>query len=146
MYKKFLSMAIIFALVLTFAPQYSFSEVIKVNPKLEEAIKERLWDEELTIEYLENLEHLYLNRWDENDTAIDSLEGIELAKNLQYLDVNNHPISDLKPLENLSLKKVSVGSTKVSDLSPLKNWKVTESVYFYFPSNQFTSLKGMNVE
>ena len=42
--------------------------------------------EELTIEELENLEYLNLDKWDENDMAIDSLEGIELAKNLQYLN------------------------------------------------------------
>lgn len=143
MYKKFLSIAVMFALILTFVPQYAFSETFKVNAKLENALKENLGIEELTIEELENLDYLWLNRWDESDPAVDSLQGIESAKKLQYVDITNHPIADLEPLKNLSLEKVALSDTKVSDLSPLKNLKVTDRVYLYFPRNQFTSLKGV---
>lgn len=144
MRKRFLSLGIIVAMLLMMVPHSAFGADFSIDPVLENIIIENEGLENLTIADLENMEYLYLNRWNNNDPAVQSLEGIQYAKNLKYIDIHNHPISDLSPIKDIPFKSISLSDTNVSDLSPLQNWTITDDVYFQFPNNAFTSLKGLN--
>ena len=55
-----------------------------------------------------------------NDRDIRNLTGLEFAKNLEVLELNNNLIADLSPLtELINLRNLRLYWNKISDLSPL---------------------------
>lgn len=62
--------------------------------------------------------------------SINSLGGLEHAKNLESLTIRNHSISDLSPLQGLTkLKALALVDNKIRDLTPLANLTNLESLY-----------------
>ena len=52
--------------------------------------------------------------------SIKSLKGLELATNLERLELHNSPIDDLTPLANLKkLREITIWDSKLNDLTPL---------------------------
>ena len=52
--------------------------------------------------------------------SIKSLKGLELATNLERLELHNSPIDDLTPLANLKkLTEITIWDSKLNDLTPL---------------------------
>ncbi|MCH4890777.1 leucine-rich repeat domain-containing protein [Acidaminobacter sp. JC074] len=65
---------------------------------------------------IEEITHL-----DVSFSGVESLEGIEVLKNLEYLTLSSNMIQDLRPLSGLeNLKLVDIQNNRVTDLSPLK--------------------------
>ncbi|MCV9884481.1 leucine-rich repeat domain-containing protein [Metabacillus halosaccharovorans] len=93
-------------------------EAIKIaDANLEDAIRNELGisNRDLTDRDLESLTSLSASGLD-----IESLEGLEYAVNLQYLNVSFNRITDLSPLAGLtSLQSLSLWDNKVKDLTSL---------------------------
>ncbi|MEX0350783.1 MAG: leucine-rich repeat domain-containing protein [Paracoccaceae bacterium] len=53
------------------------------------------------------------------NSAMTSLEGIELLQNLEGIALTNTDVVDLGPLASLNLKRVTLVSDKIGDLAPL---------------------------
>ncbi|MFT8631237.1 leucine-rich repeat domain-containing protein, partial [Liquorilactobacillus hordei] len=63
---------------------------------------------------------------DTGDQAVESLRGLEYAKNLTTLKISNdgqsNPIYDLSPLSGLTkLTTLSIANSDISDITPLTN-------------------------
>ena len=58
--------------------------------------------------------HLYAQ-----DNGIMSLDGIEILKNLQTLDISRNRVTDLSPLKNLPIRSLDIAGNPVRDLSPV---------------------------
>ncbi|NLP51826.1 leucine-rich repeat domain-containing protein [Bacillus sp. RO1] len=121
------------------------------DPNLENKIREVLnvYDRDLTTGDMEEIEML-----DAGDLGIESLEGLQHAVNLAYLDVKFNDITDLTPLKDLTtlinlviwgnsnitditsltnltnLTYLDADETAISDLTPLKDMDNLETLYF----------------
>ena len=55
-------------------------------------------------------------------TGITSLQGLETATNLEYLDIGGNPLSELAPLAGLPrLVRLFAWQCKINDITPLSN-------------------------
>ncbi|OCT14889.1 hypothetical protein A8709_12190 [Paenibacillus pectinilyticus] len=89
------------------------------DPNLEIAIRDVLqkYSGDITIDDLEKLDTLYQTR---KENIVNSLKGLEYAKNLYSLYFSNNNISDVSPIANLpKLTKLSLGGNKLKDISKL---------------------------
>ncbi|NOV04316.1 leucine-rich repeat domain-containing protein [Paenibacillus planticolens] len=89
------------------------------DPNLEIAIRDVLqkYSGEITIDDLEKLDTLYQTR---KGSIVSSLKGLEHAKNLYSLYLDNNNISDVSPIANLpKLTKIGLGGNKLNDISSL---------------------------
>ncbi|WYP26039.1 LPXTG cell wall anchor domain-containing protein [Alkalihalobacillus sp. FSL W8-0930] len=67
---------------------------------------------------------------DKSETKIKSLEGIQYAKNLTQIGLENQEIQDLSPLSDLTgLIAIVFNGNKIDDLSPLANLKKVGLLY-----------------
>ena len=70
---------------------------------------------------------------------IETLRGLEVAKNLTTLRVKHNAISDLTPLANLvNLRYLYLDDNQISDLTPLAN--LVNLRYLYLDDNQISDL------
>lgn len=70
---------------------------------------------QLTMRDAPKLTHLVAS-----DLGVTTLEGLQYAKNLSFLDVSNNKISDLSPLSGTAaLTNLSVAGNQISNLAPL---------------------------
>ena len=61
-----------------------------------------------------------LKEFSDSSGTINSLKGLELATNLEWLDIHNSPIHDLTPLANLKqLREIGIWDSEVNDITPL---------------------------
>ena len=61
-----------------------------------------------------------LKEFSDSSGTIKSLKGLELATNLEWLDIHNSPIHDLTPLANLKqLREIGIWDSEVNDITPL---------------------------
>lgn len=68
---------------------------------------------------------------------LESLEGLEAAKNLVYFRIGGTMVTDLTPVTNLNkITYFRINNTQITDLSPLTNW----TTLTYFNANTATSL------
>ena len=85
---------------------------------------------------------MYLNA---EEMDIQSLEGLQFAKNLEELGLHDNPISDLSPLSGLAtLKEIRLSGKSFSDLSPLAGLINLEGVGFWKTSiSDLSPLAGL---
>ena len=77
--------------------------------------------------------------WDGNSLGIKNLRGLETAKNLTKLKIQNNAISDLTPLTDLTrLNFLWISLNQVSDITPLANLTELRSLFISF--NQVTDI------
>ena len=77
--------------------------------------------------------------WDGNSLGIKNLRGLETAKNLTKLKIQNNAISDLTPLADLTrLNFLWISLNQVSDLTPLANLTRLRSLFISI--NQVTDI------
>ena len=63
--------------------------------------------------------------------SIKSLKGLELATNLEWLELHKSPIDDLTPLANLKkLREITIWDNKINDLTPLAGLTQLEFLQF----------------
>ncbi len=128
--------------------QRDYTEVWMPDPALRAAVRGELGllpDVHLTIEKMQQLQML-----NASDKGINNISGLELATNLRELDLSRNPITDLRPLANLTklnslylsgvssnipnldlypletlvnLEVLSLENSKISDISPLVGLK-----------------------
>ena len=61
-----------------------------------------------------------LKEFSDSSGSIKSLKGLELATNLERLELHKSPIDDLTPLANLEkLREITIWDSKLNDLTPL---------------------------
>ena len=61
-----------------------------------------------------------LKKFSDSSGSIKSLKGLELATNLEWLEIYNSPIRDLTPLANLKkLREIRIWDSEVNDITPL---------------------------
>lgn len=85
------------------------------DPALMMGVEEALQGEDVTLDAL-----LELNRLVLPDRGITNLDGLEKARNLEYLDLRNNAISSLEPLAGLTkLKVLGLSSNGLFDISSL---------------------------
>ena len=61
-----------------------------------------------------------LKKFSDSSGSIKSLKGLELAANLEWLEIYNSPIHDLTPLANLKkLREIRIWDSEVNDITPL---------------------------
>lgn len=85
--------------------------------------------------------------------GIKSIKGIEYAKNLEKLKVNENEISDINPLKGLiKLKYLEIQRNRIVDISPLKDLKNLEFLKLYnnliedvTPLAGLTNLTGLDL-
>lgn len=85
--------------------------------------------------------------------GIKSIKGLEYAKNLEKLKLNENEISDISPLENLTkLKYLELQRNRIVDISPLKNLTNLEFLKLYNnwiedveALSDLTNLKGLDL-
>lgn len=59
----------------------------------------------------------------------DDLDTLSKFKQLEWLDISNNEISDIKPIENIkTLKKFYAANNQITDVSPLENLTCLENV------------------
>ena len=64
--------------------------------------------------------------------GIKSIKGLEYAKNLEKLKINENEISDITPLKNLTkLKYLEIQRNRITDVSALKDLKKLEFLKLY---------------
>ncbi len=74
--------------------------------------------------------------------GIVNLTGLEYAKNLSTLWLNNNQISDVSPLQNLtSLLHLNLGGNQISDVSSLQN--LTSLQYLRLDGNQISDVNPL---
>lgn len=114
------------------------------------------WDGVLTVAEMEDVTYLYAD-WYENTgrEKIQNLSGIEVAKNLEYVALDNNSIEDITPLKSLkNLEQVNLYNNQVSDealyslldaLTEGKSYTLLENDYIeiasrfvYIASNYFS--------
>ena len=98
------------------------NEVVDIkDPTLESKIKEQLKikDEKVTKDDMLRLKKLDI-RSHANHNPIESLKGIESAKNLKKLRIENQEIKDITLISELkSLKKLYLSSNEIEDITPI---------------------------
>ena len=68
-----------------------------------------------------------LTEFSDSSGTLKSLKGLELATNLEWLDIHNSPIQDLTPLANLKqLREIRIWDSEVNDLTPLAKLRQLE--------------------
>ena len=85
--------------------------------------------------------------------GIKSIKGLEYAKNLEKLKINENEISDITPLKNLTkLKYLEIQRNRITDVSALKNLKKLEFLKLYnnlitdvTPLAGLTNLTGLDL-
>ncbi len=109
---------------------------------------------DLALQQLAGLQHArkvaYLSREESGDTSfpldasnpIGSLEGLQYAKNLVYLNLAFNEISDLSPLANLTkLEELTLWDNTIRDLSPLAG--LTSLVYLDLDDNHISDISPL---
>ena len=72
-----------------------------------------------------------LKEFSDSSGSIKSLKGLELATNLERLELHKSPIDDLTPLANLKkLREIDLFDDKISDLTPLAGLTQLEFLRF----------------
>lgn len=85
------------------------------------AINESLNKNELTSKITKE-EMASLESIDLSDKNIESLEGIEFAKNLKKIDLSNNYIEDIKQLSSLTaLEELNLSNNKIENIEPIKS-------------------------
>ncbi|RKU19258.1 hypothetical protein C6500_11200 [Candidatus Poribacteria bacterium] len=86
-----------------------------------------------------------LTFFDAFEMDIQSLEGLQFAKNLEEISLHDNPLSDLSPLSGLTaLKEVRLSGKSFSDLSPLAGLTNLEGVGFWKTSvSDLSPLAGL---
>lgn len=85
--------------------------------------------------------------------GIKSIKGLEYAKNLEKLKLNENEISDISPLKDLTkLKYLEIQRNRIVDIKPLENLKNLEFLKLYNnlieelkPLAGLTNLKGLDL-
>lgn len=137
------------------------------DPNLRQAVREALKlpvDEPLTKEKIHRLEYLGANNKD-----ISDITGLEFATNLRELHLSQNPITDLRPLSNLTtleslhlwqlspntpsldlspletlinLEELVLGNSKITDISPLENLKKLQ--YLHLIHNRIADVSPLS--
>ena len=95
--------------------------------------------DQITKESILNLRTLDLEG---KNFGIVNLTGLEYAKNLSTLWLNNNQISDVSPLQNLtSLLKIELYGNQISDVSPLQN--LTSLLHLNLGGNQISDVSSL---
>jgi len=69
---------------------------------------------------LTKVDMLRLRQLDARQRNIENLAGLELSRNLSWLDLDTNNVSDLKPLASLiNIQYLNLDSNQVTDLTPL---------------------------
>ena len=98
-----------------------FGQVVEIpDPNLRQALREALaLPDEIPITQLDMLQ---LTGFAAEGAQIETLTGLEYAKNLKVLILNNNPIQDLTPLSSLTqLELLQLPGVPINDLTPIKN-------------------------
>lgn len=104
-------------------------EVAIPDRNLRAAIAEALGKENTAIVSITEEEMATLTTFDAVNLDIQNLQGLQFATNLEILNIQDNPISDLSPLtELIKLKELRFVSDAVSDLSPLIGLKNLEKL------------------
>ena len=120
-------------------------ELVNINDEyLRKAVNKALGRDEnsldkITAKDMENITKidsgflaLHTDEKGEPRRGIQSLEGLEYAKNLKTLKVSMNSITDLTPIKDLTnLEFLEVFRNEISDLTPLKNLKNLEHLDIY---------------
>ncbi|MBR2572542.1 MAG: leucine-rich repeat domain-containing protein [Clostridia bacterium] len=77
------------------------------------------------------------------DAGITSLEDFRYCTNLKTLWLKDNPVSDLRPLKKLKLKKLNLTSTDVYDLTPISRMTSLTSL-FLSKNPQITDLSDIS--
>lgn len=85
--------------------------------------------------------------------GMKSIKGLEYAKNLEKLKLNENEISDISPLKDLTkLKYLEIQRNRIVDLKPLENLKNLEFLKLYnnliediTPLSNLTNLTGLDL-
>ena len=96
-------------------------QVVEIpDPNLRQALREALaLPDEIPITQLDMLQ---LTGFAAEGAQIETLTGLEYAKNLKVLILNNNPIQDLTPLSSLTqLELLQLPGVPINDLTPIKN-------------------------
>ena len=99
----------------------TFAQIVEIpDPNLEQAIREKLG---LSSEVpITQQDMLRLAGFAAEDAGIENITGLEYAKNLKVLILNNNPIQDLTPLSSLTqLELLLMAGVPINDLTPIKN-------------------------
>jgi predicted DNA-binding WGR domain protein len=82
---------------------------------------------DLPLEKMSSLKKLSVNN---KELAIKKLDGIEKAKNIEGLEVDNHELTTLEPLMELNtLTSISLRGNKIKDITHLKNCINLKRIY-----------------
>ena len=102
------------------APELASSEIEIPDPNLRQALREALaLSDEIPITQLDMLQ---LTGFAAEGAQIETLTGLEYAKNLKVLILNNNPIQDLTSLSSLTqLELLQLPGVPINDLTPIKN-------------------------
>ena len=102
------------------AHELASSEIEIPDPNLRQALREALaLPDEIPITQLDMLQ---LTGFAAESAQIETLTGLEYAKNLKVLILNNNPIQDLTPLSSLTqLELLQLPGVPINDLTPIKN-------------------------
>jgi len=74
---------------------------------------------------------------------ITSLKGLEHAKNLIYLRLDNNHIQDIEPLRSLTkLEVLNINGNEIADLEPIRNLVNLKTLSF--DRNKISSLVSLN--
>ena len=101
--------------------QRANAQIVEIpDPSLEQAIREKLGlSSEIPIT---ELEMLRLRGFAAEVAGIENITGLEYAKNLKVLILNDNPIQDLTPLSSLTqLELLQLPGVPINDLTPIKN-------------------------
>lgn len=115
------------------------SPIYITDPNLEACIDDelKLESEPVTINQISELTSLSCP-----SSSIKSIEGLEYATSLRYLNLNDNEISDLSPLKGLStLISLELRSNQIGDLSPLQELSAIQTLDL--SSNQITDLTAL---
>ena len=99
----------------------TFAQIVEIpDPNLELVIRKKLGlSSELPIT---PQEMLGLTGFATEDVGIENITGLEYAKNLKVLILNNNPIQDLTPLSSLTqLERLQMPGVPIDDLTPIGN-------------------------
>ena len=110
------------------------------DPNLRRIVSEKLGVESPTITDMQRLHDLV-----SDSDGIESLEGLQHAVNLKFLQINESPISDLTPLTRLvNLEWLQLDDCHILDITPLTGLvKLNTLILAHNPISDITPLAGL---